>query len=174
MFLENEIIKLRPVEPEDAETMWIVESDSEQWMQNGMSAPLSRQNLTDYALSYDADPVRAGQLRLIIESKPEKGIIGIADLYDISVQHRHAFVGIYIFPHVRRSGLALASLDLLERYAFNLLNIRHLVAKVMEDNAASSNLFEKAGYVYRGELPEWYQTGNEFRPLKILSKIIAG
>ncbi len=88
MFLENEIIKLRPVEPEDAETMWIVESDSEQWMQNGMSAPLSRQNLTDYALSYDADPVRAGQLRLIIESKPEKGIIGIADLYDISVQHR--------------------------------------------------------------------------------------
>ena len=149
MFLENEIIKLRPVEPEDAETMWIVESDSEQWMQNGMSAPLSRQNLTDYALSYDADPVRAGQLRLIIESRT-------------------------IFPHVRRSGLALASLDLLERYAFNLLNIRHLVAKVMEDNAASSNLFEKAGYVYRGELPEWYQTGNEFRSLKILSKIIAG
>ena len=40
MFLENEIIKLRSVEPEDAETMWIVESDSEQWMQNGMSAPL--------------------------------------------------------------------------------------------------------------------------------------
>lgn len=170
--LEKGNIRLRAVEPEDAELMWDVESDSSQWILNGMSAPLSRQNILDYALSYDADPMSARQIRLIIENKTDKEVVGIADIYDISPSHRHAFVGIYILPSKRRQGLAVKSLGILEDYAFRLLNINHLAARIMAGNGASIILFQKAGYTRRGEIPSWFLCGNEFIPLLLYSKIL--
>ena len=172
MILENELIKLRAVEPRDSEMMWLVESDSEQWIQNGMSAPFSRQNLLDYALSYDADPLRAGQIRLIIENKSDNSIIGIVDLFEISPIHRHAFIGIYIMPDLRRKGYALEALKLSEEYAFKLLNIHHIAAKIMADNQPSQRLFKKAGYIFRGEIPDWFLSGSEYKTLSIYSKLI--
>lgn len=103
-FLEDNILRLRAVEPDDADMMWEVESDSGQWIENGMSAPYSRKNLKDYAETYDADPIRAGQLRLVIERKMNGGneTVGLIDLYDISSLWRTAYVGIYILEKNRR------------------------------------------------------------------------
>lgn len=172
MILENDYIKLRPVEPEDAAVMWLAEKDSTQWIQNGMCAPLSRHNIKEYALTYDADPFRAGQLRLIIEDKNNLSVIGIVDLFDISSIHRNAFVGIYIFPDKRGSGYASLSLNLLEDYALRLLNLRHLGAKIMADNVSSSALFEKCGYILRGNIPEWFIIGNASQSMLLYSKIL--
>ncbi len=170
--LEKGMIRLRAVEPEDAEMMWKIEADSNQWIQNGMSAPLSRQNILDYALSYDANPMSAGQIRLIIENKYDNEVIGIADIYDISAVHRHAFAGIYIIPEKRRMGYALKSLEVLEDYSFKLLNINHLAAKIMAGNSASKALFEKAKYICRGEIPSWFFCGNESISLLMYTKIL--
>lgn len=172
MMLEDETIRLRAVEPEDAGIMWDVESDSAQWIQNSMMAPISRQMLLEYALDYDADPLRAGQLRLIIERKSDGAPVGIADLYDISAGHRHAFSAIYILPEYRRQGLAAKSLKLLEQYAYQLLDMHHLAAKIMEDNNISIKLFEKCGYKKRGVLPEWFATAGKHKALYIYSKIL--
>jgi len=172
MLLENAHIKIRAVEPDDAETMWIAETDSEQWIINGMAAPFSRQNLIDYALTYDADPFRAGQIRLIIEKKDNGSIIGIIDLYDISALHRHAFAGIYIMPAMRLKGYAEMALNLIEEYAYRLLNLRQIGAKIMTGNNASTRLFKKCGYVLRGEIPAWFHSGNEFKDLMLFSKIL--
>ncbi len=169
MFMKNSI-RLRAVEPEDADFMWNVESDSTQWIQNGMSAPLSRHNILDYALSYDADPSKAGQIRLIIERNDKP--IGIVDLFEISAIHRHAFVGIYIVPEMRKTGLATESLVMLEYYAFKLLNISQLAARIMSGNTASEALFRKAGYSLRGEIPSWFMSGNKSISLMIYSKIL--
>ncbi len=173
MLLENNNIRLRAVEPEDAGVMWDVETDSRQWIQNAMMAPISRQMLVDYALSYDADPFRAGQLRLLVERIRDKAPVGIADLYNISASHRNAFIAIYILPPYRHQGIATEAIALLENYAFKLLNIRHLCAKIIDDNEVSINLFCKCGYLLRGEIPEWYISGNKPRSLIILSKILS-
>lgn len=172
MILENDILKLRAVEPEDATIMWEVESDSSQWIQNSMAAPLSSNIIYNYALSYDADPFSAGQLRLIVERKSDDGIIGIIDLYNISATHRNAFVAIYILPEFRRLGYAETAIGLLERYAFENLNLQHLAAKIMEGNDISVKLFCKCGYALRGIIPQWFQTGNIHKNLSIYSKIL--
>ena len=80
--LSNDVIVLRPVEPFDADYMWAVENDSLQWIQNSIVAPFSRENLIQYAYTYDADPISAKQLRLIITDLSDR-IIGIADLFEI-------------------------------------------------------------------------------------------
>lgn len=173
MLLENDFIRLRAVEPHDADIMWLAEADSDQWIQNSMSAPLSRRNILNYALTYDADPMRSGQLRLMIERKSDPTeIVGIIDLYDISPIHRHAFVGIYIFPPFRLNNFARKALLLLEEYCFNLLNITHLAAKIMEHNEASVSLFESSNYQLRGAIPNWLHANGDSHSLLLYSKIL--
>lgn len=169
MFLKDYNIILRAVEPEDVEFMWQVELDSSQWIHNSQLAPYSRKNLEDYASNYDADPFVAGQIRFLIES--DNGIrLGILDLYEISAQHRRAFVGIYILKKFRKLGYAQRSLELVERYAFKLLNLRILGAKIVSSNIESLNLFNKAGYKECGIMPEWILAGDKFIDMFLFTK----
>lgn len=177
LFLTDEILRLRAVEPSDAELMWEFESDSSQWRDNGMMAPFSRKNLREYAEGYDPDPIRCGQLRLIIESTETQdaagNILGIIDLFDISATNRTAFVGIYVKPDSRCKSIASRSLALIERYASQLLNLRILAAKVSERNMASRTLFEKNGYTLSGELRNWLLSGkSEFNLILYSKKLI--
>lgn len=169
-FLEDDILRLRAVEPEDADMMWRVETDSRQWQDNGMSAPFSRHNLREYAENYDADPIRAGQLRLVIEDKNEGKPVGLIDLYDISASNRTAFIGVYVTEDYRRKGYARKALDLTGIYAGTLLNLRILGAKVSSANRVSRHLFEKAGYSLSGELPGWLLNGKEQNSLLIYTR----
>lgn len=171
-FLEDDTLRLRAVEPDDADMMWTVETDSLQWMENGMSAPYSRHNLWEYAENYDADPIRSGQLRLVIEKKDTAGCkaIGLIDLYDISASNRTAFTGIYVIPEERGKGHAARALHLLGEYACRLLNLRIMAAKIVDSNNASRRLFEKAGYEYSGKLSDWILSGKETLSLLIYSK----
>ena len=172
MILEDDSVKLRALEPADALVMWEVESDRSQWLYNGMLAPFSAKSLADYASNYEADPFKAGQIRLVAmrktdcpaSSQPEymKGCenIGLVDLYDISPSDRNAFVGIYILPNFRGHGLAGKSLDLTCRYAADILNLECLAAKVVEGNESSRRLFEQAGFTHAGTLRKWILCGN--------------
>lgn len=99
--LRNGVLRLRPVEPEDALAMWEMESDPTQWIQNGMMAPYSLRNLKEYALQYRANPFAEGQLRLMLVGKDASEPVGVVDLYDISASNRTAWVGIYVRPAYR-------------------------------------------------------------------------
>lgn len=169
-FLEDDKIRLRAVEPDDVAIITYIERDSTQWLSNCMCAPLSAQMITDYALSYDADPFRAGQLRLMIESKDSRNVIGVIDLYDVSAQNRNAFIGIYIIPLYRKQGYAFEAISILEKYAFYLLNLRNFGAKIVYNNKESINLFKKAGFTHSGTLPNWIQMGMEKGDLLIFTK----
>lgn len=173
-FLKDGEIRLRAVEPDDAAEMWEIESDSRQWFENGMMAPLSYFNLHEYALKYDNDPFRTGQIRLIAEifdAKNEKYLtIGVFDLYDISPQRRTAFVGIYLKQTWRKDGFADRILTIGENYAAKLLNLRILGAKVCQTNKPSINLFERNGYKLAGILNDWLISGKQTYDLLIFTK----
>lgn len=170
VYLQNQRIKLRAVEPEDSHTVWEVENDTAQWFENCMAAPLSEQVVADYAIGYDADPYRAGQLRLIVEQQHTGTILGIVDLYEISALHRHAFIGIYIIPEFRRQGYGAESLKLTLEYAFSILNIIQIGAKIVIDNEESINLFKKCGFSQCGILPNWLMSGNKTTDLLLFCK----
>lgn len=169
-FLENEKLRLRAVEPDDADKMCSIENDSCQWRENGMMAPYSRHNLKLYAENYDADPIRSGQLRMIAELRDRNEIGGIVDLYDINPTGRTAFVGIYIAEYHRGQGLGTMILELMEKYACMLLNLRSLGAKVSDKNYRSISLFEKAGYHLCGRMTKWLLSGHNEYDLLIYQK----
>lgn len=131
--------------------------------------PYSKRNLREYAENYDADPIRAGQLRLVAEFIKGE-VFGLVDLYDISPTGRTAFVGIYIMEPHRNRGRAIKVLRLIEDYARRLLNLRIIAAKISETNVASVAMFESAGYVRQGDLTDWLLSGTDTHSLYIYTK----
>lgn len=161
-------ITLRAIEPSDLDSVLKWENDSSAWDYSDVVAPLSRRILQDYIASYNADPFAEGQLRLIIADGQDNPL-GIADLYDISAIHAHAFVGIYVDPEQRNKGIATESLTLLCEYAIHRLGIRTLAALILPENNISINLFTKYGFKHSGTLPSWRRTASGFSDVEIFT-----
>lgn len=175
--LKGHRLKLRAVEPEDATPMWEMECDTQQWRYNGMTAPFSLFNLREYANTYEADPYTAGQIRLIAELidndsdiETEERIIGMVDLYDISSLNRTAFIGLYVRPMYRNCGYGEEMEELIETYAYNILNIRILGAKVVSGNESSRTIFSHAGFEEAARLKRWVEISGEYHDLYIYLK----
>lgn len=159
---------LRAVEPEDVDFILECERNplSARW--SDYRAPLSRQQLLSYALTYDADPFAAGQLRLIVVS-PEEGPVGVLDLFNISQFDSRAYVGICIHPSFRSRGFGLSALSALTIFAFERLGLSQLVAEVCVENFPGNALFSGSGYSLLALLPSWHRIGNTFKDFNLFS-----
>lgn len=166
----NYELRLRAIEPEDAEFMYIAESDEAAWKYSDYLAPLSLEMLRNYALTYDADPLRAGQLRLIVETGRQ--IAGILDIFDISPRHLRAETGIYLLPQFRGKGLATKVLAMAGDYCRSRLGLHQLTATVAQGNARALRCFEKAGFSITGSRPDWLRTPYGFEDVWLLTLTI--
>ena len=169
--LENNRIRLRAPEPEDLEVLYEWENDTDLWMLGAAVAPYSRYTLKQYLIESRHDIYADKQLRLMVELKQERKTIGTVDLYDFDPFHRRAGVGILIGRQHRKQGLGLQTLELLETYAFDFLNLHQLYAWVPVKNSASIGLFQKAGYLTVGRMSDWISTGHTFETVHFFQKI---
>ncbi len=171
--LSSGIVTLRAVEPSDAEFMYDMENDPECWRYGETIAPLSRHIIRDYALNYDADPISARQLRLIIIDSSTQAPVGAVDLYDIDPVNRRAFIGIYILASHRNKGYASAAVGLVADYAYHSLHLRLLAVRVEHTNFISLRLFESLGFVRRGLIPDWFSLPDgSYSDLILLSRLL--
>lgn len=188
--MERGEVRLRALEPEDVDRLYIWENDRDMWPFGGTRAPLSRHQLWEYATNYDANPFAAGQLRLIIEhatapdnvipqnsqssqssqssynsqnSQPSPIPCGVIDLYDIDPVNSRAMVGIMVAPQWRSRGIATRALELVGEYCRDTLGLATIASEVASDNLPSIRLFGgKAAYRQVGERPSWYRRGDRF------------
>lgn len=161
---------LRALEPEDLDCLYLWENDPEMWRYGFSPAPYSRQQLWDYINNYDANPLTAGELRLMVDGDGER--IGTVDLYDIDIYNRRAMVGVMIDKRFRHFGYALKALARLENYCLDNLGLHQLAAFISDDNAASKALFSKAGYRELVSVPDWLRQGSRFISASLYHKII--
>ncbi len=163
-------IRLRALEPDDADMMYEAENDEAAWKYSDYLAPLSRELLHHYALTYDAEPFRSGQLRLIIEK--ECVPIGILDLMDISPRHLRAEIGIYLLPEFRGKGFGTESLLAAKDYCRNRLCLHQLGATIAESNSSAKRSFERAGFSVSGLRPDWLRTPDGYESVSLLSTFL--
>lgn len=158
---------LRALEPEDLDLMFAADNDVEARKYSDYVAPLSRRLLMDYALTYDADPIRAGQLRMVAQL-PDGKPVGLVDLYDISLRDNRASIGIYILQEYRNRGFAKEALKSAALYSSEALAISRLVAKIPASNNPSIRLFEKSGFCHVARLPQWKRVMGSLEDVLIL------
>lgn len=159
--------RLRALEPDDLDFLSRWENDPAQWDYSDMVAPLSRTQLSNYIATYDPDPFRAGQLRLMVENTEKQEPMGIVDLYKVNAVHARAMVGIFIDPAYRRCGVGTACLRRLASYARQRLGLQQLTGMIAADNNASAELFRKCGYTRSGTLRKWRRLASGFVDVEI-------
>jgi diamine N-acetyltransferase len=157
--LESEIVLLRALEPEDLDTLYKWENDTNVWKVSNTTVPFSRHVLRQFIDSQKYDLFETRQLRLIIEDKEQSRPVGAIDLFDIDPYNLRAGVGILIYDKRDKcQGYASSALQILIRYSFMILGLNQLYCNVMFDNTASVNLFRSKGFLTVGIKREWIKT----------------
>ena len=170
--LKSNKIKLRAVEPEDLDLMYVIENDTELWPCGQASVPFSHYALKQFIEESTNDFFRDRQLRLVIETAD--GIsVGFLDLQRYDPLHHRAEVGIVVVPEHQRRGIATEALRLVAQYVSNHLGIHQLYALVPEENAPSIALFQKCGYKKTATLQDWLNTPAGWQSVGIFQKILS-
>ena len=149
------MVRLRKLEPSDLPFLYQWENDAAVWADSDTHNPLSQQDLCIYIENTTGDIYRDGQLRLIIEDDINHTTLGCVDLFDFDPRNRKAAIGLYVSPEARRSGVGYETMQLLEQYAFGILNLRLLYAVIRTSNRACLSLYCLLGYEQTAVLPQW-------------------
>ncbi|MBO4893140.1 MAG: GNAT family N-acetyltransferase [Prevotella sp.] len=163
-------MKLRAVEPEDLDLMYLIENDTELWPLGQASVPFSYYALKQYIAESSNDFFHDRQLRLVIESADEVSV-GFVDLQNYDPLHHRAEVGIVVVPEQQRKGFAAEALRLLAKYVSAHLGIHQLYALVPEGNEASVALFKKSGYKETATLQDWLNTPKGWQSVIVFQKV---
>lgn len=156
MLLESEHIKLRVLEPHDADLIYTWENNPDNWKVSHTQIPFSKYTIEQYVNSIQ-DIYTTKQLRFIICKKSENNKpIGCIDLFDFDPFHNRAGVGILIADMEERGkGYATESLKLLKEYAFKILCLTQLYCEVALSNENSFELFTNNGFNVVGIKKAW-------------------
>ncbi len=153
--LENELIKLRALEPADVDKLYIWENNPANWKVSHTQAPYSRHVLMEY-INSAGDIYTDKQLRLIIETKPGREAIGAVDLFDCDFKNRRVGVGILLDNvNSRGKGFGSQTLELVLPYCFQSLGMHQVYCNVLADNVESLALFGKYGFEKVGLKKKW-------------------
>jgi len=161
-YLEGESIKLRAAEPEDLDTLYQWENDTRIWQVSNTIEPFSRFILKQYLENAPQDIYEKRQLRLMIDRISDRKTIGTIDLFDFEPYHLRAGVGILIGSGFRGNRYAREAMQVLIRYAFEVIQLHQLYCNISETNEASLKLFQNAGFEITGKKKEWIKSANEW------------
>lgn len=153
--------RLRAMEREDVELLYMWENDPQVWRVSGAVAPVSRERLLNFIEEQTYDLYATRQMRLVVEVN---GVaVGSVDIFDFDPQHLRFGIGVLIYaPEDRRRGYAREAIDQLKEYALGTLNLKQIWATVAEDNVASRALFEACGFELCGQRRAWLNRSGEF------------
>ena len=170
-YLENDLIKLRALEPEDLDALYKWENDAELWRYGATITPYSKFALKEYIVESRFDIFHSKQLRLMIVWKESNEPIGTIDLYDFDPMNLRAGIGILIDTACRKKQIGLQTLELIKEYAFDFLLLKQLYAYIPKQNEISLKLFSKSGYQNTACLKEWIKTSNGFDDIYVMQLI---
>jgi len=161
--LENDIVKLRAVEPEDIELLYNWENDTDNWMISNTIVPFSRYILRKFVENSFQDIYELKQMRLMIDEKQLINgkclTVGSVDLFDFDPFHQRAGIGILIHAQTnRRKHFATYSLQLLINYCFDILKLHQVYCNILAENEASIKLFTNLGFEKVGIKKQWVKS----------------
>lgn len=161
--LKGKRVLLRALEPEDLNTLYTWENDTEIWNISETFSPVSRYILKKYLDNSHKDIFESKQLRLIIQSIENELAVGTIDLFNFDHFHKRVGVGILIAEKgQRKKGYASEALEILKNYCFELLKLNQLYCTISVKNQSSLSLFQKAGFKISGTKSKWNWNGSDF------------
>lgn len=168
--LENERIRLRALEMNDVDKLFVWENNRVNWRVSQTLTPYSRHILIDYINSV-TDVFTDKQLRLIIEEKESQTAIGTVDIFDCDFKNKRAGLGILLAePEKRGKGFASEVMEIVLPYCFQTLSMHQVYCSILIDNKESVRLFEKFGFEEVGIKKDWTYYDGKFYDEVLMQK----
>ena len=161
---------LRALEPEDLPLLYTIENDPAMWDVGATATPYSRHALRHHIQAMGADINECGELRFVIEYAGQP--VGLVDLTNYDARALRAEVSIALLRKYRGQGIGLEALQELESHCRRYLHLHQLYALVPEGNAASSALFQSAGYTHTFDIPDWHFINGTYLKAAFFQKIL--
>ncbi len=171
MLLKGDNIHLRALEPEDVEIFAKIENEPELWACSSTNVPYSRFAIRNFISSTSNDIYADKQVRLVACRNTDDVAVAFADITDFDPRHKHAQVGIVVFPDHRKHGIGGEVLDILGEYARRVVDLHVLYALVAKSNEASRRLFASGGYKEVALLPQWLFSEGKYCDALVFEKI---
>ncbi len=158
---EENHIRLRALEMEDLDFLYMVENDRSLWDVGCTNVPYSRQALIDYICGNTSDIYSDKQVRLVVEDEQGEAV-GMVDLVNFDPRHLRAELGIVICEEARGKGYAQEAVRQMKVYAKGILHLHQMYAVVSVKNEKAVQLMKAAGFRGDKMLKEWLLEGEEY------------
>ncbi len=154
--LENTIVKLRPLEPEDCNRIYEWENNSNFWEVSNTILPFSKHLINEFIDNSHNDLFMDRQFRFMLDRKDLNKTIGCVDLFEFDPFHKRVGIGLLIADKDDRgNGFASEALDLIKEFCFDHLGIHQMFCNILEENTVSCNLFKSKGFIVVGVKKDW-------------------
>lgn len=167
-FIRDRRMGLRSIREEDWEVFLYWHDDSKMREKIGGIFPFSRNAFHEICNSPNEDTPP----NIWFAACEGDELIGIVGLHNIKYIQRNAELAILIGSYKdRNKGKGRKILQLIEEYAFGMLNLHRLYAYVYEDNECAKNFFEKCLWVREGIMKDASFWNHNFRNVEIWAKL---
>jgi len=97
--------------------------------------------------------------------------VGYGQLYDIDMLHMTAEIGVAVAPFYHRQGCGGAITERLLHYAFEMIGLHSVTARVFCHNPNALMMFGHCGFSVRGWLPDAIYKQGRFRDVFLMSRL---
>ncbi|WP_079526046.1 GNAT family N-acetyltransferase [Solibacillus isronensis] len=152
IILENEIIKLRPVQLSDIEAITNAANDERIWEHMSVTL-LSQEAVQNYIENAIKEREKGISYMFAIVDKKTDEIVGCTSFLDISFPHKRLEIGATWYnPSLWRSAINTNCKFLLFQYCFEVLKLNRIQIKTGHENYRSQKAIERIGAVKEGIL----------------------
>jgi len=152
IILENEIVKLRPVQIDDVEAITAAANDAQIWEHMSVTL-LSKEAVQNYIENAIKEREKGISYMFAVIDKKTDAIVGCTSFLDISFPHKRLEIGsTWYNPSVWRSAINTNCKFLLFRYCFEELQLNRVQIKTGHENYRSQKAIERIGAVKEGVL----------------------
>jgi RimJ/RimL family protein N-acetyltransferase len=157
--LEGELVRLRPIEPRDADAMWELVTDPQSRRVTGTQVTFTREQIERWC----ADAHKAvGRVDLAVTAGGADEYLGEIVLSDIDELNGSASLRLSLRPGSRGRGYGTEAIDLVLGLAFDGYGLHRVTLDVLAINPRALALYEGVGFVAEGRLREAYRDGDRW------------
>lgn len=151
-YWQTDLVRLRGVEPEDGETFWRWNQDSE--MARNLDfvwPPVAVAQVRQWAASEAEKKLEGDSFSWVIENS-EGMLVGFIHTHNCHPRSGVFKYGVGVESRHRRKGYAAAAILLVLRYYFQELRYQKVNVQMHGENGASRALHERLGFVHEGTI----------------------
>lgn len=153
-YWQGDRIRLRGVEPEDAEHFIVWNQNSERGrMLDFLWPPISEASVREWVQELSKQKLDNDGFHWIIENEaglPVGSIIAKTETHNCHARYGTFTYSVDIAPEHHRKGYASEAILLVLKYYFEELRFQKVITQVHSDNEPSLNLHKKLGFVHEG------------------------